>query len=63
MTTFYCDECGNLFDVGDSGIVQAMVHEHLATGGGFVCRSCCPGVVYTEVAVPLYSFEKEGNEV
>ena len=40
MTTFYCDECGNPFEVKDSGVVQAMVNEHLATGDCFTCLGC-----------------------
>ena len=59
MTTFYCGECSSLFEVGDPSIIQAMVRGHLGTGDGFVCPSCCPGVEYAEVPIPLYCFEKE----
>ena len=59
MTTFVCSECNDLFEVADAGIVQSMIYEHLATGDDFVCPSCSLGIVYTEVTVPLYSFEKE----
>ena len=59
MTTFICIECSEPFEVKDTGIVQSMVYEHLATGDGFVCRSCSSVTVDLEGACPLYSFEKE----
>ena len=61
MTAFFCNECENPFKIEDSGIAQAMVYEHLATGDGFVCPSCSPVTVSVEVPLPLYSFEKEEN--
>ena len=40
LTTFYCVECCERFEVADDEIVQAMVNEHLETGDGFTCPKC-----------------------
>ena len=37
---FFCVECDESFEVKDTGIVQAMVYEHLATGDCFTYPEC-----------------------
>lgn len=47
MTTFFCDECKQPFEVDDEETVQAMIHEHLETGDCFTCLECQPNTEET----------------